>query len=63
MYRPTVPRGHAQRQAAGDLLRTLFQGSVSSAVSALLDAAKDGLSDEEAAAIRRLIDEAEAQGR
>ena len=62
VYRPTVPRGRAQRQVARDLLRTLFGGSLSAAVSALLDASDRDLSDDEAAAIRRLIDEAEARG-
>jgi len=62
VYRPTVPRGRAQRQAAGDLLRTLFRGSLSAAVSALLAASDQELTDDEAAAIRRLIDEAEARG-
>ena len=62
VYRPTVPRGRVQRQAASDLLRTLFRGSLSAAVSALLDASDGELSDDEAAAIRRLIDEAEARG-
>jgi predicted transcriptional regulator len=63
VYLPTVPRRRVQRQAAGDLLRTFFQGSVSAAVSALLDAREGELDDEEAARLRRLIDEAETEGR
>lgn len=63
VYRPTVARCRVQKQAARDLLRTLFQGSVSSAVSALLDASQGELDEEEAVRIRALIDEAEAQGR
>lgn len=63
VYLPTVPRRRIQRQAAGDLLRTLFQGPLSAAVSALLDAKEGELDDAEAARLRRLIDEAEAEGR
>ncbi|MCP4571383.1 MAG: BlaI/MecI/CopY family transcriptional regulator [bacterium] len=63
IYLPTIPRRRIQRQAADDLLRTLFQGSLSAAVSALLDAKAGELDDEEAARLRRLIDEAEAEGR
>jgi BlaI family penicillinase repressor len=63
VYRPTVPPDEMRSQVARHLLRTLFQGSVSEAVSALLDASEGELSDDDVQQIRRLIDEAEAEGR
>ncbi len=63
VYLPTVRREQVQRQAARNLVRTFFQGSVGDAVSALLDANQGRLDDEQAAEIRRLIDETEKEGR
>jgi BlaI family penicillinase repressor len=63
VYRPTVPREKIRTEAAQHLLQTMFQGSVSAAVSALIDASDAPLSDEDAAELRRLIDEAEMEGR
>jgi len=63
LYRPTARRKRLQRQAAGDLLRTFFQGSLSDAVSALLDAKQGKIDDAQAEEIRRLIDAAETEGR
>ena len=63
LYRPTVPREKVRTEAAQHLLKTLFRGSVSAAVSALLDVAEEPLSDEDTAALRALIDQAEEEGR
>ncbi len=63
LYRPVVTREQAQQQAAGNLLRTLFRGSLSDAVSALLDAKQGKLDETDADQIRRLIDDAEQEGR
>jgi len=63
LYRPTVPREKIQSEAAQHLLKTLFRGSVSDAVSALIDATDGQLSAEDMAEIRRLIDSAESEGR
>jgi BlaI family penicillinase repressor len=62
-YRPTVPREKIRTEAAQHLLQTLFQGSVSDAISALIDAGDGQLNDTDAAEIRRLIDQAEDEGR
>lgn len=63
LYRPTVPREKVRTEAAQHLLKTLFRGSVSAAVSALLNASEEPLSDEDTAALRSLIDQAEDEGR
>ena len=63
VYRPTLEPDRVQRQAAGNMLRTLFRGSLRDAVSALLDAKQGKLSEKQAAEIRRLIDAAEKEGR
>jgi predicted transcriptional regulator len=63
LYRPTVPREKVREKAVQHLLQTLFGGSVSDAVSALLGSSPGQLSDADAAEIRRLIDEAEGEGR
>ncbi len=63
VYSPTIPEKEARRHAAQHLLATLFRGSLPEALSALLDASYGDLSEEEARKIRRLIDQAEAEGR
>ena len=56
-------REMVKTEAARHLLQTLFRGSVSDAVTALLDASDRQLTDADAAEIRRLIAQAEAEGR
>ncbi len=63
IYFPTVSEGKARLNATRHLLKTMFQGSVSAAVSALLDASEPGLDEDEAQRIRGLINQAEKEGR
>jgi len=63
VYRPVIAPAKARRQAARHMLATLFRGSLPAAVSALLDASQGQLSPEQIAELRRLIDQAESEGR
>ncbi len=63
LYRPVAAREEVRRAAVRHMVTTLFRGSVSDAVSALLNASQGELTEEEAAELRRLIDQAEAEGR
>lgn len=58
VYVPAVPKAAAQRSALSRVVRTFFGGSVSSAVTGLLDVSRDALSAEELDRLGELIDEA-----
>jgi len=59
VYRPTVPRSRASRDAAKRLLTTFFEGSAPRAVAALLSVSKDQLSTDDVKRLTELIEEAE----
>jgi predicted transcriptional regulator len=63
LYRPTVPREAARRQALRDLVATFFQGSPKQAVVALLDDRDNALSTTDMDEIRARIEAAKKQGR
>jgi predicted transcriptional regulator len=62
VYLPTVPREQARESALRHLLQTFFNGSISEAVSALVDDGRK-LSPEELTEISELIDRAKREGR
>ncbi len=63
VFRPTVPRGRARRQAISRLVRTFFDGSASQAIHGLLGASEGELSDEELDFLAERIDQARKGGR
>lgn len=63
VYRPSRPREAVAKGEVARLLSTFFGGSVTAAVSSLLDQERDKLSHEDIAELRKLIDKAEAEGR
>lgn len=63
VYRPTVAPEKAQRSALRHLLRTFFDGSAEEAVAALLDEARDDLSDADLDRLSHLIERARKEGR
>jgi len=63
IYSPTVPTKEAEGNALRHLLKTFSQNSAPKAVSALLDATEDNLSEEDIAKIAILIEEAKSKGR
>lgn len=56
VYRPTVHRARARREAVRQLVETFFAGSAPRAVLALLDTSRDKLSPEEAGEIAEMIE-------
>ncbi len=62
-YLPTRPRDEVARVETARLLSTFFGGSISAAVSTLLDQEKDKLTARDIVELRRLIDKAEEEGR
>ena len=62
VFLPTVPRNKASRSELRQLLRTFFDGSVESAVAALLDASESELTDEDLGRLSRLIQKARKEG-
>jgi predicted transcriptional regulator len=56
IYLPTAPKQQVRESALGHLVRTFFDGSVSSVVAALIDSGP--LSKEEYERLSRLLDEA-----
>jgi predicted transcriptional regulator len=62
LYRPTVNRDKARRNALDHLMTTFFDGSVANVVASLLER-DDELSGDELDRIGRLIEEARKEGR
>lgn len=63
VYMPTRPRDAVAKGELARLLSTFFGGSITAAVSTLLDQERDNLSPSDLAELRHLIDKAEAEGR
>ena len=63
VYMPTRPRDTVAKGEMSRLLSTFFGGSITAAVSTLLDQERDKLSPEDILELRKLIDKAEAEGR
>jgi len=63
VYRPTRPRDDVAKVEVSRLLSTFFGGSITAAVSTLLDQERDKLTPEDIAELHRMIDKAEAEGR
>jgi len=62
VYLPTIPREQARQSALRHMVQTFFNGSVSEAVSALVDNGRK-LSAEELADLSELIERAKREGR
>lgn len=62
VYRPTANPTQLRRSAARHMLRTFFDDSMVTAVSALLGAAESPLTDEELDRLSRLIEAARRKG-
>ena len=58
VYMPVAPWAEVQRSAVKHLLNTIFGGSPSAVVSALLDVSAPKMTDAERAELRRLVDDA-----
>ena len=58
VYMPTVARDRARRSALRHIVQTFFDGSAAQVMAALVDMAPRGLTDEELAELRQLIDRA-----
>jgi len=58
IYLPTQPRQNAARSAIRQVLNTFFGGNLESAVETLLSEAETDLTDEQAARLSALIDQA-----
>ena len=63
VYSPTTPVVRARRSALHRVLRTFFGGSVERAVAMLLELGEGDLTPHERERIKRMIDEAEEDGR
>ena len=63
VYSPTTPVVRARRSAMHRVLRTFFGGSVEGAVAMLLELGEGDLTPDERQRIKRMIDEAEEDGR
>ena len=63
VYVPTVAREKARRSILRDVVRTLFNGSASQAMAALIDGSDAELDDEELARMSALIKKARRQER
>jgi len=63
VYHPTRPRGEAGRSAMHRVVDTFFQGSVESAVAALLDVRQARLTDAEIVRLKNLIEQTRKAGR
>ncbi len=62
VYLPTQPKQNAGFQALQHLLATFFEGSIESALAAHLTGNKDGIPDDEARRLLRLIRESRKKG-
>lgn len=63
LYRPTVPREQARRSALRHLVATFFEGSVTGAVAALLDAEASQLEAADYERLAAMIEQAKKEGR
>lgn len=63
IYRPTLNRNKAQRNAVEHLLNTFFEGSAAGAVMALLETPGADLTKEDLDRMAALIDRARKEGR
>jgi predicted transcriptional regulator len=63
VYSPTMPVVRARRSAMHRVLRTFFGGSVEGAVAMLLELGEGDLTPDDRERIKRMIDEAEEDGR
>ena len=63
VYLPTVETADARRSALEQMVRTFFQGSIGSAVAALLELQGPKLSDAELDRIATLAEQAKREGR
>jgi len=63
VYRPTRPRDAVAKVEVARLVSTFFGGSITAAVSTLLDQERDKLTPEDIAKLHRMIDKAEGEGR
>src|SRR5260370_31821703 len=63
VYIPTVERERASRSALRHVLNTFFEGSVTQAISALLDEDSKHLSEEDWQRLRMMIENARKEGR
>jgi len=62
-YHPTSPRDAVARSEIGRLIKTFFGGSVTAAVSTLLDQERDHLTPEDLIELQLLIKKASEEGR
>ncbi len=63
VYLPTQPRAKASRSALKSVIQTFFDGSLSSAVAALVDGEAGKISPEELQRIETIIKAAKAKGK
>lgn len=63
VYCPTRSRDSVARGEVARLLTTFFGGSITAAVSTLLDQERDKLTPEDIVELRRMVDKAEEEGR
>lgn len=63
IYIPVVEKEHASRSALRHVLNTFFGGSVTQAISTLLDEDSKRLSEEDWQRLRRMIEDARKAGR
>jgi BlaI family transcriptional regulator, penicillinase repressor len=63
VYMPTVGRDRAKRSALRHVVNTFFGGSAAQVMAALVQMSPKDLTDEELAALRRIIDNAGKDGK
>ena len=63
VYRPTRPRDTVAKGELSRLLTTFFGGSITAAVSTLLDQERDHLTSDDIVELRKMIDKAAEEGR
>jgi len=63
LYEPAVETHQAGRRALRDLMQTFFAGSPQKAFVELLDISKDQMAEDDFDRMRRLIEQAEREGR
>ena len=63
LYKPTKPRTDVAKGEVGRLLHTFFGGSITAVVSALIDQERDRLTPADIDEIKRLVEQAEKEGR